>query len=356
MNIENHKNIPTVKPEKYFLKIYGCQYNEWDGARIDYLLQKVGLIPSSEKDADVVFLLSCSVRKSAVDRVMGLVKNNADKKVVVTGCILDNDKKKYKKKNVTLWDINKPEDLKDVLLGCHPERIEESGNFEKILAEGSVTSAYLPVILGCNNFCSYCAVPYTRGREQSRNFDEVVSDFKKMITKGHKEIMLLGQNVNSYKHDFVKLLKTLNDIPGDFAIRFTSNHPKDMSDGIIAAVKKLPKVKKEMHLPLQSGSNNILKAMNRPYIIENYIKLVEKIKNEIPDIKLTTDIIVGFPGETEEYFQETVEVLKKIDFEAAYVNKYSPRSGTAAFKLGDPIPWEEKQRRWRILNDIANKK
>lgn len=347
--------------KKYFLKIYGCQYNEWDGAKIDYLLQKVGLTPSPEKDADVIFLLSCSVRKSAVDRVMGLVKNNMHKKVIVTGCILDNDKKKYEKKNVSLWDINKPADLRDIL-SCHSEHSEESSvaiqddNFEKLLSEGSVNSSYVPIMIGCNNFCSYCAVPYTRGRELSRDFEEIVSDFKKLVEKGNKEIMLLGQNVNSYKYNFVKLLKTLNDIPGDFVIRFTSNHPKDMTDEIIAAVKELPKVKKEIHLPLQSGSNKILKAMNRPYTIKNYLKLLEKIKEKIPNIKISTDIIVGFPRETEEDFKETENVLKKVGFEAAYVNKYSPRFGTAAFKLGDPIPWEEKQRRWRILNDIANKK
>ena len=268
-------------------------------------------------------------------------------------------------------------------------------------------------MIGCNNFCSYCAVPYTRGREESRPFDEIVSDFKKLVEKGYKEIMLLGKNVNSYriqntpacrqgrdnriqqnkavipasssvipakagiqkntfldprvqaclpagrpeddKSHFAILLEALNDIPGDFVIRFTSNHPKDMTDDIIEAVRDLPKVKKEIHLPLQSGSNKVLKTMNRPYTKEKYLEIVNKIKKEIPNIELSTDVIVGFPGETKEDFQETVEVFNKIGYHQAFVNKYSPRSGTAAFKLGDPIPWKEKERRWRILNDIANK-
>lgn len=358
---------------KYFIKVYGCQYNEWDAARISYMLKNIGLIESSEKDADVIFALSCSVRKSAVDRIMGMVKNWQGKKVVITGCVLPNDKPKYLKKNVILWDNKKPEDLKDILPHCHSEQSEEfqdhSAEFtlslpnvpqddriSKLLNNGNSSSAYLPIMTGCNNFCTYCAVPYTRGREKSRPFNEIIEDFKKIVEVGHKEILLLGQNVNSYKHDFALLLKALNDVTGDFIIRFTSNHPKDMTDDIIEAVRDLPKVKKEIHLPLQSGSNEVLKAMNRPYTIEKYLELIKKIKKEIPTISITTDIIVGFPTETEEDFQKTVEILKKINFTAAYINKYSPRSGTAAYKLGDPIPWAEKQRRWKILNEIANKR
>ena len=329
----------------YFLKVYGCQYNEWDGARLDHILEQLNLSPTSEKEADVIFILSCSVRKSAVDRAMSVAKNNADKKVILTGCILESDKIKYEKKNMILWDINRPEELNKIL-GI-PKQIYDGNNFK---------SSYLPIIIGCNNFCSYCAVPYVRGREKSKSFNEVVSDFKKMIKAGHKEITLLGQNVNSYQYNFSKLLKTLNDVPGDFTIKFTSNHPKDMTDDIIAAIRDLPKVKKEIHLPFQSGSNKILKAMNRPYTKEQYLALVKKIKKEIPNIKITTDTIVGFPGETEKDFQETVGILNEVGFSQAFNNKYSPRVGTAAFKLGDPIPWEEKQRRWKILNNMANKK
>lgn len=352
---------------KYFIKTYGCQYNVWDAARLDFLLKKLGLISSNEKETDIIFLLSCSVRKSAVDRAMGLVDNNLHKKVVVTGCILKDDKKKYENKNIIIWDIQKPEELKSIL------KLDDTMDMIEMLNLGNSSSAYLPIMIGCNNFCSYCAVPYTRGREISRSFNEVVSNFKKMIKNGNKEIMLLGQNVNSYnppdvistsrqrrdekshrsKNKFVSLLKTLNNISGDFKISFTSNHPKDMSEEVIEAIRNLSKVKKEIHLPVQSGSNKILKAMNRPYTKEKYLKLIEKIKKSIPNVLITTDFIVGFPGETEEDFQETVELLKKVGYKAAYINKYSPRSGTAAYKLGDPIPWEEKERRWRILNDIS---
>ena len=375
----------------YFLKVYGCQYNEWDGARLDHILEQFGLSPSSEKEADIIFILSCSVRKSAVDRAMSVAKNNADKKVIVTGCILESDKKKYENKNIVLWDINKPEELTTILSGCNSGLDPESrkilkqvqdDELNRICSAGNINSAYLPITIGCDNFCSYCAVPYVRGREKSKPFNEVVSDFKKMIKNGHKEIILLGQNVNSYnpavipdsirnpentildprvkpeddKSPFAVLLKTLNDVRGDFIIQFTSNHPKDMTDDIIAAIKDLPKVKKEIHLPFQSGSNKILKAMNRPYTKEQYLDLVKKIRKEIPNIKISTDTIVGFPGETEKDFQETVDVFQKVGFSQAFNNKYSPRKGTAAFKLGDPIPWEEKQKRWKILNNIANKK
>jgi len=358
----------------YFLKIYGCQYNEWDGARLDHILSQLGLISTSEKDADVIFILSCSVRKSAVDRAMSVAKNNAGKKVIVTGCILESDRAKYEKKNVKLWDINKPERLASLLFedATAPEKFSlRSKDINDAFFGGNIKSTYLPIMSGCNNFCSYCAVPYVRGREKSKPFNEVISDFKKMVKNGHKEIILLGQNVNSYgknyelgimnyginhKSPFATLLKTLNDVPGDFAIKFTSNHPKDMSDDIIAAIKDLPKVKKEIHLPFQSGSNKILEAMNRPYTKQQYLKLVNKIKKEIPNIKITTDTIVGFPGETEKDFQETIDVFNRVGFSQAFNNKYSPRDGTAAFKLGDPVPWQEKQRRWKILNEMVNKK
>lgn len=344
---------------KYYLKVYGCQYNEWDAARLDFMLQNLGLISATEKDADIIFVLSCSVRQTAVDRMLGKFKITwKNKKVIVTGCILDSDKKKLKNNSAILWDINKTEELIPLLDKKRPSEVKQFNNVEiKQYDSGkSGNAAYLPIMIGCNNFCSYCVVPYTRGREKSRPFDEIVRDFEKLIKSGKKEIILLGQNVNSYMHDFAKLLKKLNDIEGKFIIKFTSNHPKDMSDEIIAAVRNLPKVAKEIHLPLQSGSNKILKAMNRPYTKEQYLNLIERIRKEIPDIKITTDAIVGFPGETEDDFQETVKMYEKVGFAQSFTNKFSPRAGTASYKLGDPISWQEKQRRWEILNEIANKK
>lgn len=363
---------------KYNIKIYGCQYNEWDGARLKYLLDSFGFIETSEKEAELIFVLSCSVRKSAVDRAMGKVHNFREegKKVIVCGCVLEHDRQIYLNNDALLWDSNNLTKLKSIL------NLKEEIDQNKYNS-GNATSNYLPIMTGCNNFCSYCAVPYTRGREKSRPVEEIAADFEKMVKRGAKEITLLGQNVNSFtntrslhfgrddngdgrddngdgrgdkKNDFAQLLEILNNIPGDFLICFTSNHPKDMNDEIIAAIRDLEKVKKEIHLPLQSGSNRILKLMNRPYTIEQYLALVEKIKKEILGVVLTTDTIVGFPGETEEDFQETVSVLKKVNFYQAFNNKYSPRSGTKAFELGDPVPWEEKDRRWRILNAIVNAK
>lgn len=349
---------------KYFIKIFGCQYNEWDAERIRFMLNQLGLTETTdEKSADVFFILSCAVRKSAIDRAFGKIKNWKEKKVVITGCILDADKERLIKKDVNVWDSKNPESLKAIL------GINTKLSVKNLLDSGNANSAYLPIMIGCNNFCAYCAVPYTKGRESSRPVEEIIHDFKKILTTGKKEIMLLGQNVNSYKlsgesgvgnneckNGFAILLERLNNIDGNFEIRFTSNHPKDMNNEIIAAVRDLDKIKKEIHLPLQSGSDRILKAMNRPYTKAQYLKIIDKIKKEIPNIKISTDTIIGFPGETEEDFQETVDVLKKVEFFQAFNNKYSPREGTAAWELGDPIPWQEKERRWKILNEISNQK
>lgn len=348
---------------KYFIKTYGCQNNEWEAARIDFMLQRIGLTPTTMKDADIIFITACSVRQTAVDRILGQLHNLPDKTIIITGCILPQDKIKFTDRNAHLWDTGNPEVLKSILISCRPSQSPDvtqnlppsftAENIKNLLRLGSATSSYLPIMSGCNNFCSYCAVPYTKGREVSRPFDDIVADFKALLGKNKLDIILLGQNVNSYAFDFTKLLRTLNDIPGDFQITFTSNHPKDMSDDVIDSIKTCAKVKKQIHLPLQSGSDEILKAMNRPYTKKQYLNLIEKLKTIIPDIQITTDVIVGFPGESEEDFQATVELFKKVNFTSAYVNKYSPRQGTAAYELGDPISWQEKQRRWSILNDIA---
>lgn len=385
---------------KFFIKIFGCQYNEWDAVRLATILKNAGLVESTKDEANLVFLLNCSVRKSAVDRTYGTVKNILNfspdsppkpggfeggiKKIIITGCILKEDRKKFEEKGCVIWD---GEDCKELAKILHIELQPNSYNLE-------LTTALIPIMKGCNNFCAYCAVPYTRGREISRPFDEVIEDLKRSIEAGNKEILLLGQNVNSYHAvipakagtqdsanfsspplrggvgggeskevsanfkdgksivGFADLLREINEISGDFVVNFTSNHPKDMSDEIIEAIAKLPKIAKSVHLPIQSGSNKILKAMNRPYTKEQYLALVEKLKSRIRDLRLTTDIIVGFPGESEEDFEETVEIFKKVKYFQAYINKYSPRSGTAAFKLGDPISWQEKERRWRVLNKI----
>ncbi|MFA7244078.1 MAG: MiaB/RimO family radical SAM methylthiotransferase [Patescibacteria group bacterium] len=380
---------------KYYLWIIGCQYNEWDGARVKYFLDQLDFLETKKPaDAEIVIILACSVRQTAIDRIFGRIKNWKDKKILVGGCILDSDKKKFTSRGIKLFDSSSFESLAKLLpkdVGPSSNLTIQKFNPSTALGAGN-TSNYVPIMIGCNNFCSYCAVPYTRGREKSRPYEDVILDVKALIHRGESEIMLLGQNVNSYKinqktkpqggpfgiksdaaessraesrdlnsklkskSDFAILLEDLNDLPGNFIISFMSNHPKDMAGDIIEAVAILPKVKKEIHLPLQSGSDKILKAMNRPYTKSQYLKIIDKIRKANSDIKITTDVIVGFPGETEKDFEETIEVFKKVNFSLAYVNKYSPRSGTAAYKLGDPVLWSEKQRRWRILNDLVNKK
>jgi tRNA-2-methylthio-N6-dimethylallyladenosine synthase len=221
---------------------------------------------------------------------------------------------------------------------------------------------------GCDNFCSYCAVPYTRGREISRPFNDIISDIKQALKNGSKEILLLGQNVNSYykrssvynrkidNRHFIKLLTTIDNLPGDFKFNFISSNPHDMSNKLIKTLAKLKKWPRELHLPLQSGDDEILRKMNRKYNRHQYLKLVANLKSQIPDLKLTTDIIVGFPGETKEQFNNTVKLCKKIGFKKAYIAQYSPRPGTAAAKLKDDVPAKEKKRRWQLLNRLINKK
>ena len=352
MKTQNHK---------FFIKVFGCQYNEWDKMRLAFVLNKLGLLETTEKDANIIFLLNCSVRKTGVDRALGFARNfiEQDKKVVVTGCVLEQDRKRFTAKGAIVWDGKDPAKLNEILDIKSSDKLPTT-NYR-------LSASLVPIMTGCNNFCSYCAVPYTRGREISRPVEEILDDVRCAVEAGEKEIILLGQNVNSYnqnkelgmrnkgKKDFAILLEKINSLPGDFKVKFTSNHPKDMSDDIIEAIATLPKIVKEIHLPLQSGSNKVLKDMNRPYTRDQYLDLIEKIKKRIPEIKITTDSIVGFPTETEEDFEQTVDIYKKVGFAQAYNNKYSPREGTKAWELGDPVPWAEKQLRWRILNDLSYK-
>lgn len=393
---------------KYHIWIIGCQYNEWDGARLNFLMQKLGFTESKPEEADVIIILACSVRQTAIDRILGRVKNwqpkakpkdqridrsknfdetaaNESKQptnnlaikqfynfplILVSGCVLEADKPKFTKKGIKFFESGDIKELVRIIKKDPSTSLGMTSATTNNLAikQFNNSSAFVPIMVGCNNFCSYCAVPYTRGREKSRPIDEVIHDVKELVAKGNKEVMLLGQNVNSYtinqknktknqktKSDFAILLKELNNLDGDFVISFTSNHPKDMTNDIIDAVATLPKIKKQLHLPIQSGSNKILKLMNRPYTVEQYLRLIENCKLKIDNLIITTDVIVGFPGETEEDFQETVRVFKLVDYDVAYINKYSSRKGTKAYEMGDPISWDEKKRRWKILDDLANK-
>lgn len=316
--------------------------NESDSERIAAQLDKKGhQSVKNLKTANLVIINICSVRQSAINRVYSKVHSlnrcSPRPKLVLTGCILEHDRQKLKDRVDQIWPLA---DL-DTSAKCQ-----------------SKISAYLPVMTGCNNFCSYCAVPYTRGREISRPAQAIIKETKKLIKQNYKEIILLGQNVNSYQSkntNFAKLLQMIEQLPGNFKIKFLTSHPKDLSDQLISVMTKSKKIAKEIHLPIQSGDNQVLKKMNRGYTVAQYKKLIKKIRQKMPEIKISTDIIVGFPSETKKQFQNTVKIVKEIKFNQAYIARYSPRPGTTAAKLKDNVPGQEKKRRWQIINKILNK-
>jgi len=339
--------------------------NESDSQRIASFLNSLGLKPSQEKEADLIIVNACSVRQTAVDRIYGKVKvwSESAKKIILTGCILPSDKKKLEPKVDLIVDINDFNKLEKYLV----KLLLKKPKLKTIPASKPKTIALIPIMTGCDHFCSYCAVPYTRGREISKSEKEIICETKKAIQNGAKEIILLGQNVNRYKIQltvndqqstitpFVKLLKKLIKIPGDFQIKFISPNPWDFPEDLIELITKEPKLSKEIHLPVQSGDDEILRKMNRPYSAKQYLALIQKLKSKIKNLRLSTDIIVGFPGETKQAFQNTVELSKKAKFDKAYIAQYSPRAGTRASKLKDDVSRDEKKRRWQILENLINK-
>jgi len=318
---------------KYYLITYGCQTNKADSERIASALEKKGYKPAqSSKEADLIVVNMCSVRQSAVDRVFGIPLKLKElglrpKKLILTGCILKKDETKFR-------------EIFDEIIKKMPQR--------------NCPSALIPISRGCDNFCTYCVVPYTRGKLICRKPQEIIKDVKKAVEAGSEEIWLLGQNINDYSPiSFAQLLKKINDLPGDFTIRFISPHPKNFSDELIDVMAKCQKIAKYLNLPVQSGDDEILKKMNRSYTIKQYKDLVARIRKKMPDINLSTDVIVGFPGETEKQFENTVKLFKTIGFDIAYVSKYSPRAGTAAFLMKDTVSREEKRRRAKILMKLV---
>ena len=360
----------STRSKNYYIKTYGCQANQADSEKIAGFLEAAGFKPAKKIDkADWVIINTCSVRQTAEDRAAGLVENirkikivNCKLKIVVTGCMLYHPIADLKKKLPDVDYFVKTNEWAEFIKESFKVK---SSNHEVEPKREEKIHAWVPIMEGCNNFCAYCVVPYARGREKSRPFEEIVGEVKELAKQGNKEITLLGQNVNSYGKELVKsskfrtsfalLLAVLNEIPYLEKISFLTSNPWDLSEEIIEAMK-LPKIDRYLHLPVQSGDDEILRRMNRPYTAVQYIKLIKKIRKEIPQIKIGTDIIVGFPGETEKQFKRTVELCKKVGFEKAYIGKYSPRPGTAAFKFGDDIPHQEKKRRWKILEELINKK
>ena len=348
---------------KYHIIVFGCQMNVSDGERVSSVLESLDYKKTSNiNEADLIAVVMCSVRQSAVDRIFGQIEKftTFDKKpiTILTGCILKKDRKTFSEKFDHVIGINEIKNLSKILKN---KNSTSCGDYLEIMPKHSKkSSAFLPISNGCNNFCTYCVVPYTRGRLICRDHKKIIAEAKELINKGFKEIWLLGQNVNDYSSpadssiDFPELLKTVNDLPGNFRIFFMSPNPKNFSDKLIKTMKDCPKFSRYLNLPIQSGDNEILKKMNRPYTAEQYISVVKNIRQAIPDINLSTDVIVGFPGETKKQFNNTAKLFKKVKFNIAYINKYSPRKQTAAFKLKDDVPWAEKKRREKILMNIIN--
>lgn len=369
-------------PFGFFILTLGCQMNKSDSERLTAALERQGGVLMPETEAEVLIVNACSVRQTAMDRVHSALdrwktRQRQQSKIltVLTGCVLPQDKQFFADRFDLVIGIGEWQRLIDVLQemfggGTAAPPVSLQAEVNDYLATTpqyqSKFSAYVPISTGCNKFCTYCAVPYTRGREWSRPVEQVLTEIHQLAQKGWKEIILLGQTVNSYSpvdtasfsknnpysDPFAALLWEINNFPELDRVFFTAPHPNHITDEQIDALK-LPVLVNFLHLPVQAGSDEILRRMNRPYTAEAYIKLVERIYQAKPDIALATDIIVGFSGETEAQFQHTVELYRRCQFDIAYSAKYSTRAGTvAARRLADDISPAEKKRRWWVLHDL----
>lgn len=368
----------------FHITTFGCQMNEHDSEVIDGLLTERGFSSVKErKDASIVIINTCSVRDNADKRFFGTLGQLKKRKesdpsfiVCVCGCmmqqqrVVDTIKAKYPWVDV-IFGTNSIHHIPELIekVAIEKEKVVDIIENTEEIVEGLPAKrlfdhkALVNIMFGCNNFCTYCIVPYTRGREKSRAPEAIVDEVKDLVSDGVKEIMLLGQNVNSYDGNgtsFAELLKMLNDVDGLERIRFMTSNPKDLSDELIEAFAVCDKLCRNLHLPIQSGSNRVLKRMNRKYTREDYLKLIEKLRKTVPDITLSTDIIVGFPGETNEDFEETLSIVKEVEYDSAFTFIYSIRKGTPAEKFEDQIEESEKHRRFDLLvsavNEISEKK
>ncbi len=366
------------RPHIAYVRSFGCQLNVSDGEKIKGLLSSMGFgFTDNENAADLIILNTCAVRESAEDRVFGIVgsmkklKENKPSVIIgIAGCmtaqshIAEKIKKSYPQVDFVLGTsaINGlPALLRDSLRGRgFGADISEYDDFSAVVPQlrDSSFKASVPIMFGCNNFCTYCIVPYVRGRERSRKPEDIISEVRELVSSGYKEIMLLGQNVNSYGKDlensmsFPQLLREINAIEGDFIVRFMSSHPKDASKELIDTIFECDKIAKHLHLPVQSGSSDVLRRMNRRYSAEDYLSIVDYIYSKDPDFSLTTDLIVGFPDETDEDFKETLDIIKRVRYDNIYSFIYSKRSGTKAAEMPDAVSDEIKSRRMRELLEV----
>lgn len=403
MNIELENMIPQEEParQQYFMEkvkrqvselskelgrpltcvinTFGCQMNARDSEKLLGILEAVGFVETQDEHADFVLYNTCTVRENANQRVYGrlgflnsIKKKNPHMMIALCGCMMQEPE--------VVEKIKKSYRFVDIIFGTHnifklaellSDRLDRKKMVIDIWKDTDRIVEDLPserkfpfksgvnIMFGCNNFCSYCIVPYVRGRERSRNPEDIIAEIKRLVADGVVEIMLLGQNVNSYGKNlenpitFAQLLEQIANIPGLERVRFMTSHPKDLSDELIEVMKNSPKVCSHLHLPIQSGSSRILKLMNRKYTKEQYLELAAKIKAAMPDISLTTDLIVGFPGETEEDFQETLDVVRKVRYDSAFTFIYSKRTGTPAATMEDQVPEDVVKDRFdRLLAEV----
>lgn len=361
-----------------YLLVYGCQMNQSDAERMMGQLRTIGYEQTdSMNDADLILINTCCVRETAEDRVYGkigeikhLKRQNPELIFGITGCMAQKEGDALIKRAPHIDFVlgtNKVHELTHIV----KEIQQEHGHLVDVqlgetelpddvpVARGGKLSAWVPIMYGCNNFCTYCIVPYVRGRERSRLPEDVVKEVEQAVADGYEEVTLLGQNVNSYgkdhkQADFADLLKMVDNVPGIRRVRFMTSHPKDLSDKVIAAIRDGRHLCEHIHLPVQYGSNHILKAMNRVYTVESYRELVGRIRKEIPNVSLTTDLIVGFPGETDEDFREMLDFLREIRYDSAYTFIYSKRSGTPAATMEHQVEESVKKERLNELMAVQN--
>ena len=387
--IDKVKKLNENKKPKYYVLTMGCQLNENDSEKLCGMLEEMNYIKTEQIDeANLIVFNTCCVRENAEERLfgkLGEIKKLKEQKgtiIAIGGCMMQEGHIVKKIKNSYKYDIifgthtlyKFPKDLYNSII--ENKKIDDIVNINGEIIEGlpikrsDKVKASVTIMNGCNNFCSFCIVPYVRGRERSRNAEDILNEVRDLAKQGYKEITLLGQNVNSYMvvenkkakvkktkmegeiNTFAKLLYAINEIDGIEKIRFVSPHPKDFTDDVIEAIAKCKKVSKLVHLPLQSGSSKILKVMNRKYTKEQYLELVRKMKAKIPNVTFSTDIIVGFAGETEEDFEDTLDVVKEVGFEQIFMFIYSKRVGTLGAEMENQVPEEIKHKRFEILKKL----
>ena len=376
------RNAALPAPPLAFVDTYGCQQNEADSERIRGFLSEMGYgFTKEEAQADVIVINTCAIREHAEQRVLGNVgalthtkRHNPNQIICLCGCMMQEPHNVEK--------VRRSFRHVDLVFGPHalwrfPELLwriqtrrgrifdtpDEAGSIAEgmpVRRQGSIR-AWVSIMYGCNNFCSYCIVPYVRGRERSRRPEDILSEVRELSQAGYRDITLLGQNVNSYGKDlglpgvdFAWLLEQVNAVPGDFLIRFMTSHPKDASERLFDTMAACEKVAPHLHLPFQAGNDRVLRAMHRGYTREHYLELIRSLRARIPDIVLTSDVIVGFPGETTEEFEDTLKVLEEVEFDALFTFIYSPRKGTPAAELPDPLSKEEKAANFQRLVDLQN--